>query len=73
MSDPIRLAVLVSGSGTTLQNLIELDVTKNGLKDGLKPLADRRTLPRLAAARVFGNRFGRDLQRKLTRRPGVYV
>jgi uncharacterized protein (TIGR02996 family) len=57
----------------TLQNLIELDVSKNGLKDGLSPFTDRRCLPRLAVARVSGNRLSRELERKLARRPGVYL
>jgi hypothetical protein len=60
-------------SAPTLQNLIELHVSKNGLKDGLRPLTDPSVLPRLAAACISGNRLPRDLERKLLRRPGIYV
>ena len=70
LTDAVVSALL---SAPTLQNLIELHVSKNGLKDGLRPLTDPSVLPRLAAACVSGNRLPRDLERKLLRRPGIYV
>jgi uncharacterized protein (TIGR02996 family) len=60
-------------SASTLQNLIELHLSKNGLRDSLRPLADPGVLPRLSAATISGNRLPRDLERKLSRRPGIYI
>jgi uncharacterized protein (TIGR02996 family) len=55
----------------SLQNLLELDASQNDLRSGIAPLADRRVLPRLAAANFADCRIPSDLVRKLKRRPGV--
>ena len=65
------MAALVSAPA--LQNLIEFDAALNGLKTGVTALTDRRLMPRLSAANFSANRIGRDLARKLKRRPGVYA
>ena len=52
-----------------LQNLVELNLEDNRLKDGLAPLADPANLPRLSACELFGNRIGAKLAKLLRRRP----
>jgi uncharacterized protein (TIGR02996 family) len=64
-------AVATLVAAPALQNLIELDVSNNGLKAGISLLTDRQTLPRLSQGRFHTNRIGPDLVRRLNRRPGV--
>jgi hypothetical protein len=65
------MSVLVSAP--SLQNLIEFDAAWNGLKTGVAALSDRRVMPQLSAANFSANRIGRDLARKLKRRPGLFA
>lgn len=60
-------------SAPALQNLIEFDAALNGLNTGVAALADRRVMPRLAAANFSANRIDRDLARRLKRRPGIFA
>jgi uncharacterized protein (TIGR02996 family) len=57
-------------SSPALQNLTELGLADNRLKDGVAALADPRTLPRLASYELGGNHIPEALAKKL-RRPGV--
>jgi uncharacterized protein (TIGR02996 family) len=54
-----------------LQNLIELNLEGNNLRDGVKPLADRANLPRLSSCNLKRNRVAEPLAKLLLRRPGV--
>jgi uncharacterized protein (TIGR02996 family) len=54
-----------------LQNMIELNLDGNGLHEGLRPLVDRNTMPRLSVCSVTFNRIGADLRKALKRRPVV--
>jgi uncharacterized protein (TIGR02996 family) len=54
-----------------LQNLVELNLAGNRLSAGLAPLADPRTLPRLAAGVISGYRVPEPLRKKLDRRRGI--
>jgi uncharacterized protein (TIGR02996 family) len=51
-----------------LQNMIELNLEGNGLHEGLRPLADPDTMPRLSVCNVALNRIGADLRKALKRR-----
>jgi uncharacterized protein (TIGR02996 family) len=51
-----------------LQNLIELNLGENSLRDGLKPLADPSTLPRLSWCRVNADQLDPKLKKSLDRR-----
>lgn len=55
----------------TLQNLVELSLAGNDLKDGVKELTDPRTLPRLSVGNLLANRLNPDIALKLNRRPGI--
>ena len=64
-------AVRALVAAPALQNLIELRLPGNDLASGVRPLADSRTMPRLASAVLGLNRIDQPLVRKLRRRPGV--
>ena len=70
LTDPAVKALLAA---PTLRNLIQLELDGNGLSVGVEPLADRATLPQLAACSLGGNMVPAPLARKLRRRPGVRV
>ncbi len=70
LNDKAVAALLAAPS---LQNLLELNLTGNFLKHGLKPLTDPEVLPNLSAAWIRYNRPPPELKRKLARRAGVNV
>jgi hypothetical protein len=51
-----------------LQNLIDLDLSRNELATGAKGLIDRGVMPRLASCELGGNMLAPDLAAKLNRR-----
>lgn len=54
-----------------LRNLIQLDLSDNGLKVGPKKLGDPSVLPNLASCSLAGNPLAAPVARKLRQRPGV--
>jgi hypothetical protein len=56
-----------------LNNLIQLDLSDNGLTSGPELLTDRAVLPRLASCSLGGNAIPTAVARRLRRRPGVRV
>jgi hypothetical protein len=46
----------------------EMFLAGNGLHEGLRPLADRNTLPRLSSCDLRDNRIGPELRKTLRRR-----
>ena len=56
-----------------LQELVELDLSSNGITTGAKPLATRAVMPRLASCGLGLNPLAPELAKKLRRRPGIEV
>jgi len=63
-------AVAALIAAPALQNLVQLNLNGNGLRDGLQPLMDHGNLPRLSKCNIGENPLD-DLRAKLLRRPGV--
>ncbi len=55
----------------TMDNLIELDLSDNGLSEGVKPLTNTQNLPKLAKCYLSGNPIPNSLLKQLTKRAGV--
>jgi uncharacterized protein (TIGR02996 family) len=56
-----------------LQNLVELDLSNNGITGGVKALTNPAVLPGLGVCRLFLNPLAPELVKKLRRRPGVQI
>jgi uncharacterized protein (TIGR02996 family) len=61
-------AVATLLAAPSLQNLIELDLSNNGLHEGLRALASASTMPRLSSCNLRDNRIGPALRKTLHRR-----
>ncbi len=64
-------AVTALVGAPALRNLIQLDLSDNGLKTGPKKLGDPSVLPNLASCSLGGNPIAAPVARKLRVRPGV--
>jgi hypothetical protein len=56
-----------------MQGLIELNLQGNDLRMGVKPLIDRRILPRLSRCILTENPIASELNQRLARRSGIVV
>lgn len=70
ISDEVVKGLLRSPSW---QNLLELNLASNHLKESVAVLSDRSCLPRLSACQLQNNPIPEPLRLKLARRPGVMV
>jgi uncharacterized protein (TIGR02996 family) len=61
-------AVAALLAAPSLQNLVELNLSNNGLHEGLRALASSSTMPRLSSCDLRDNRIGPALRKTLHRR-----